>query len=366
MLSSRILKLAEDIITDYRELKLVETLQMASQCASRNLQPSNFLSFSKQVHDIGQVAVTGSRGISYPQEVKDFLLKSNYNIVLPENIGRFLSDGFNGDINYTPSSSEVNHRISASNIFLNDLNSLTVTLKKLNTQPVIIPSNLISVDFLVTRNSFENETKRFFKIQDDFSSILSCLNELFGNVNPPLLVYTSTTDPVTAFAVYAGTAYTVIKIFNGILQIARNGVELYRAIKIVREQKISEAIVQQAVQSADVTIKAQIENLIKSQVSIIVSDIDDGRKNELTVAINIRCAGLVTLVAEGCSIGISIESLPALKGLKIDKIVEGQPSFVQLVSDTRKNEAQTRSAITIAGGAENLKLTYDYDVSALK
>ena len=366
MLSSRILKLAEDIIADYHALKLVEFLQMASKCASRNLQPHDFQLLSTQVHNAGQAAATGSRGILYPQEMREFLRKSNYNIALPENVGRFLSDGFNGDINYTPSSSEVNHRISASNTFLGDLNSLVVTLKKLNTQPVAVPSDLISVDFLVTRNSFGNEIKKLFKIQDEFSSILLSLNELFGNLDPPLLVYTSTSDPVTAFAVYAGTAYTIIKIFNGILQVAKNGVELYRAIKIVREQKISEAIIQQAVQSAEITIRAQVEQLIKDQVSIIISEIDDGRKNELTTAIKIRCNGLVTLVAEGCSIGISIESLPALKDLRLDKIAEGQPSFTQLVSDTRNNETQTRSAITIAGGAENLKLTYDYDVSALK
>lgn len=348
-------------MADYQKLKIQETLQISLQCASRQLQPAQFAQMSQQVSSAGRIACDQTRLALYPQEMRSYVQRSAYNIALPENVGRFLEEGFKGNIETTPSSAEVNHRIEAVRTTASDLQNLVFALKKMETEPIKVPDGCISVDFMLPREAFANDAQKFLELNKDFTELLSYLAEYYGQVGRPDLVYASTSDPVLGFAAFVSSAYGVVKLFNQMLVAARNAVELYRAIKLLRDQNIMSEALHTMVKNTEAAIKSSVEKLVAEQIQAVRSDVEESRRNGLRHAITNKCMILVPLISEGASIGISIESLGAITTVKVEGLAEGEPSFVELVVEARKTEIQTRTAIAIAGGSANLRLTHEAD-----
>ena len=360
MLASRVLKVAEDILADYKELNVSELLQTALQVSSRALQGSPFTTASQQIKVGGEKIISSTRLKNYPQHMRSYLQKSAFGLVIPENIGRFLVGGFQGDINATPYTPEVQHINNAYNTCLADMTNLKTSLRKLGIAPLAIPVNQTAIDFVVPRDVVKNDTRELLELQDLFCVLVRDVNEYLGvSELSPKLVYTSTTDPVIAIATSAGSVYTVVKLFTGVLRAAKAAVELYNAVAILRNQVSMRDAVKTMLENAQTSIKTLIEKEVAEQLSSLATQIDEGRKNELVIAITLKAVRLAPLVAEGVSIGVSVESLESIRTLTVPQLQAGQMSLVQVVSDARKLETDTRAAIAVSGGASVLRLTQD-------
>lgn len=359
MLASRVLKVAEDFLADYKELKVGELLQLSLQCANRQLQAPQFASLSQQVKTGGENITAQTRLKNYPQQMRTYLQRSDFRAALPENIGRFLADGFRGDETSTPYSPEVQQLVTAYNACVTDLSNLVASLRKLGTTPLLIPADHIAIDFVVPREAVANDTRQLLALQEVFCDLVKDVNEYLGvgELSPPL-VYTSTTDPVLAIAAYAGTAYTIVKLFTGVLRAAKEAVQLYNAIAIIRNQAAMKDAVGMMMETAQATIKSQVETEVRQQLSGLVPKVDEGRQNELTVAINLKTTSLVPRIAEGVSIGISVESLDKVRTLVVPELQADQLSFAAVAEDARNLEIDTRAAITSSGGASVLRLSH--------
>ena len=360
MLASRILRAAEDVLKDYQELKVSELLQQAMQCASRQLPAGQFTNAAQQVSKGGEKLRDQSRLRLYPQQMAEYLRESGYGPALPENIGRFLTAGFRGDPSTIPQTPEVQGVYNAFNIAMSDLNSLVSTLRKLDTEPLTIPEGHLSIDFVVPRVVVDNDTRQLLHLQETFCDLVEHLNEYVGaDELSPKLVYTSTTDPVIAIALYANTAYAVVRLFAEMLKAAKTAVDLYRSVKLLQAQSATQEAAKSLLANIEAAVHAQVEKAVREQLEMLVTKLDDGRKNELTAAVIKRIEVLVPKVAEGVSIGISVESVPAVASTVVPELSAGHPSLAQAVADTRRLETETRNAITAAGGAASLRLTHD-------
>ena len=359
MLASRILQAAEDILADYEDLKASELLQQAMQLASRNLPGPIYTSMTQQVRAGGKSLGVKSRLRLYPQQMRMYLQQSAFNIALPESLGKFLVDGFKGDVNTDVMSPEVQHIKAAFDATKSELLGIVSGLKRLRTQPIIISPDRISVDFVVPREAIDNDTSALLSLQQSFLNLTAGLNEFIGSDElSAKLVYTSTTDPVIAVELYAHAAYAVVKVFAAMLVSARAMVELHRAVKLVQAQPTMQDVADKMVESIESTVRNEIQTTIRKELATLASKVDEGRKNELLTLVTKTCEALVPKVAQGVSIGVSVESITAVSTVAIPELAEGQPTFEQIVLETRKLETTTRTAITIAGGAANLRLTH--------
>ena len=362
MLASRILQAAEGVVSDYQTFKVSELLQQAAACSSRQMPVNQTLAAAKQISSSGKRLAEESKIRLYPQQMTQFLNASAYNSALPERIGRFLESGFGSDIASMPHTPEVQDITQLYHSAHSELNALISTLRKLDTQPLEIPTDRLSVDFVVPRAVVGNDTRELLKLQEKFCDLVAYLNEFVGaDEVSPKLVYTSTTDPVIAIALVAKAAYAVIKLFGGMLVVARSAVELYRAVKLLQAQTEMKQAAETMISSIEPTVRTLVEKMVHEQLKGLEGNSDDGRKRELISAIVIRTEALVPKIAEGVSIGISVESVPTLKSIDSSELSAEQPNFIQLVFETRQLETKSRTAIAVAGGAENLRLTHNVD-----
>ena len=215
----------------------------------------------------------------------------------------------------------------------------------------------MSLEFVLPRRSFDNVASTYLTLNSRILNIVSAYSEFTGSEElEPRLVFTSTSDPILAFTAYVSAAYGVTRLINGLLTVAKNAIDIYKTVKLLRDNNES---------SIANTIDAGMKDLIERQVRELVeknlqgqtSLLDDGRLNEIKSKIIINSIIIVPIISDGAMLSLSPESLEQISFLKIDPSKEGQISFEELIKDSRKKEDLLRETIRLNDGQSLLKIT---------
>jgi hypothetical protein len=164
---------------------------------------------------------------------------------------------------------------------------------------------------LIPRNAFDNKTKNFLQINSAFDDVIGYLQELSGGPSDgATLVYTSTSDPVTGYAVALKSLSTILKYYGMILDLAKKTIDFRKTVKDMREI-VPDASLADGKSFDDVlkqTIRRGLEETTAQIVKTSSGDVTEGRKAEISNAITMKSSTVISAVANGARISVSLES----------------------------------------------------------
>jgi hypothetical protein len=146
-----------------------------------------------------------------------------------------ISAGFPDDQHLAISSSELGLYLNLVNAARGELSVFVAASSKFKVEEIVLPQNEISLDVLIPREAFENQATVYIDVLSRFSRIMAYLIELTtGTARSPTLTYTSTSDPVTGFAMVCGTAWAVLNLYKLLLEVAEKQLGLLKTIRDFR------------------------------------------------------------------------------------------------------------------------------------
>jgi hypothetical protein len=312
MLAGRLVRIADDIIREYAAFKVSEKLAEAQNVSTQRTPNNN--RYVQQARDLrvwAQDVLSTSKFNNYPEDLQKLLKASNYATALPSNVAQVILAGFPDDPNLAISSSEVGLYLNLVNDTRGELVSFFNASKKFNAELIAIPENEISIDLLIPRRAFENETATYVEILSKFSKVMAYVSELTtGSARSPTLTYTSTTDPVIGFAMLYSSAWAFLKLYKLLLEVAEKQLNLIKMIKELRSSGLPEAPdIEERVQAA---VEASLQAAIEKATSEVEVRVSDSRANEIKTAIGKDARFAVKAIGNGVRVSITIESLDRL------------------------------------------------------
>ncbi len=359
MNAARLLQFARDFIAEYNHFKILAVIGEVSQLCSTRPQTTTpqFYSASNNLRAQASEIIQKTRFSVYPYRYIETVEKTSYLNFLPARVAAVILAGLTGDVTTTMSANECNAFLSSANSAYNELSLLAATLQKLGVEPIVLVDDQISVEFSLPRISFDNIAHDYLDWNDKVISIITSYNEYIGTEDQrPRLVFTSTTDPVVGFTAYIHAAYGVIQLVNGLLSVAKNAIQLYSAIKQLREGKIAQNAAQFEKSVQDL-VEKEVRKVVEETLKPLNTSLEEGRSNEIKNRITLNAVLLVPIIIDGASISISPESLNKISGTRADLIVDGHPTFLVLLADTRTKEEEVRSAVLLNGGQNLMRIT---------
>jgi hypothetical protein len=317
MLAGRLIRAARDILGEYGKFRIIERLNHASTLSANRGGPQA-QQYPQQARDLrawAQSVLDQSVIETYPDDLQMFLKNSDYSTALPASIARVVLAGFPDNMNLAMSSSEIGLYTQLANTLLSELGSLTKVADKMHIAPITIPASEISFDILIPRNIFDDSADAFVSLLARFSRIMSYLNELTtGSQKSPVLVYTSTSDPVTGLAVASATAWAVLNFYKLALEVAEKQFSLLRTLQAFRQ-----AFAPDATSDVEERVKNIVDGALKQAVdgtvASVPASVPEERVNEIKTALTIDARVAVNAIAHGTRISITVESLDRINDI---------------------------------------------------
>lgn len=357
MISSRILQIALDFIKDYDQMNVEQLLQLsANLCSNRGSHNPHFLNQSNQIRARADEIIASTRFRSYPTSYLDFLDTTPISASLPSKVAQFVKSGITGNPATTISSSEFNEIANVARAAVAEMRNLVNTLERMNVEQLAIPENSLSVEFFLPRTGFDNSVSEYLKLNERVNSIMLALSEFADNDNhKPELIFTSTTDPIIGFGVSVGTAYGVMRLISGLLDIAKKSIDLFSSIRLLRENGLADAA-KEMQGGAEALTKKDVEKLVNDIFRSLNSKLLDERKNELRNAVVMQAEVLLLVIADGATISLSPESLTKLDSLKLDLAIAEAPTLAELQLDSVSKTRELELAVQIKGAHGLLRI----------
>lgn len=313
MIVGRLASVAKAILVEFEESAILPLLEQAINLAATrgNYTDSRYHVDAGAIRDYAESIRDRPTLKHLPADIEKVFFAGRYGSVLPANLASLLLVGVTFDQTSSMSSSELAFYRDTAREFISDLNSMLSTFQNLELDTIDVPEGKVSFDFLIPRSAFENNAPKFIDITAAFSDVISAIQELAGG--PPdgaELVYTSTSDPVTGFAVFAVAATPILLFYEKILDVSKKQIDILKTLASFRKFFPGSPMPE----SEDVheTIRAMTrrtaEEVADEAVLANTSGISDGRKSELTNAIVIKSSKVMTAITKGARISISIES----------------------------------------------------------
>jgi hypothetical protein len=131
-----------------------------------------------------------------------------------------------------------------------------------------------------------------------------------GTARSPTLTYTSTSDPVTGFAMACRTAWAVLSLYKLLLEVAEKQLGLLKTIRDFRASAL--ASVPDLDDRIQNTIEQAMQAAIEKTIAAVQPKVPENRVNEIKVAISRDARVAVKAIENGARVSITIESLESL------------------------------------------------------
>jgi uncharacterized protein (DUF433 family) len=314
------IRVAKDLLDDYSSLKLVEFIQEAISIATaRGADKNAYRNRSRVLKETAGKIIRDTILNKYPQDLKDIVAASDYAAATPARLATIVLNGFPSDPNLAISSSELQVLAQIAAELQVELKAITRAADKFNVEPIVVPENLLSLDILLPREAIENEAEKFAKNLSRFIAIAIDLIELVaGARDSPYLVYTSTTDPVTAIAMIGGAAFGLFKFYKLALEVAEKQVSFLRLLRSIREAAPGSPEAATLEKTFKKVISEEMPRIAGAAVQAVLSKVPEGRTNELRASLTLKAPAIVEAVAKGARLSITIENLD-----RLDLLLEG-------------------------------------------
>lgn len=329
MLAGRLVHIAKDILTEYSAFKIPERLSDAQRASTQRASAQDqYIQQARALRAWAQTVLTKSLFNNYPEDFRQLLSAGNYATALPSNIARIILTGFPDDPHLAISSSEVGLYLNLVNSTASELSAFLAASAKFNVEQIIVLPDEISLDVLIPRRAFENQATVYIDVLLRFARLMSYLIELTtGTARSPTLEYTSTSDPVTGFAMLCGSAWAVLNVYKLLLETAEKQLGL---LKTLRDFRASGLV---AVPDLDEKIKSSIDESLQTALDKTIAQLQpkvpEDRVNEIKIGIMKDARIAVRAIENGARISVTIESLEALPqivaavpGLTAEKLAE--------------------------------------------
>lgn len=348
MLAGRLARLARDVLREYSELGVQTLLQEAQGLAAErgSLQLSAYRQRAQQLRAKAQRIIDESIIEQYPNDLRQFLISSRYRSGMPANIANIITHGFPDDPNLAISSGELNVYIQATNVILSELGALSIASEKFSIEEISIPADNIGIDVGIPRNQYENKAEYVFDKFIEFSKVMSYYVEFSsGSSDPPSLIYISTTDPVTGFAIVASAAWGFLNLYKLILEIAEKQLGLLRTIKELRTSGLADSNFDDKVKEI---VSGDLAKAIAGSLEAVPPQVPPERRNEIEVGLSKSVPSILDAVAKGATVNITIESLD-----RMFLIAEAIPNLP--IEDIRNQlKEQKRLELQVKAGSDAL------------
>jgi hypothetical protein len=273
---------------------------------------------------------------------------SQYAITSPERIATVVLNGFPDQKHAAISSGELQIYLGTLQNFLAELNSLHVAFKRFSLNEIKIPEGLISLDLKIPRNYFQEDSGKYASTLSVFLEIMAYIIELTsGSKTAPILIYTSTTDPITGIALLPVGAWAFLQLYKLILEIAEKQISLLKTIKTIRESGIGSektAIIEGEIKSI---VKKDLQEAVEAAVNEAPAKVPEPRVSEIKVAIGKGAPVMLDAVTHGATVNITLESID-----RISLIVEQATDVsADQITEALDFQAQLEHKITTAIGS---------------
>ena len=358
MQASRMIRVAKDLLDDYTKFKVADFLQEAIGVASvRGADKNAYRTRSGALKVAAQQIIRGTILNKYPHDLKNIVALSEYAAATPERLATIVLNGFPNDPNLAISSSELQVFARIASALQSELAAITRAADKFNIAPISIPDGLFSLDILLPRESIDDEAEKFAKNLSLFvAAAVDFIELVTGKRDSPLLVYTSTSDPVTAIAMYGGAAYAFLKFYKLVLEVAEKQVSFLQLLKGIREAapKSVEAVTLE--ESFRKVIAEEMPLVAEKAVNAALSRVPEGRTHELRTSLSLKTPAIANAVAKGARLSITIESLD-----RLELLLEGAPAVEgqEVTRDTLVQDISERSALETKLDADTKSLGAD-------
>jgi hypothetical protein len=321
MIASRLVTIAKDIVGEYARFGLIELLQQASALSSRrpNLNDAQYGAALNELKTKARDVLNQNVFRTYPIEILKLLSSSEIHSILPSTIANMLIAGFPNRKEGAISSAEINMHIGEAQRILVQINGFISFADRLGVKSYVVPETKVAIDLKLPRALFNNELKSLEEKLSQFTELFESITEFaVGSRERVELVYISTTDPVFSVAIAGSAAYAILKFYKLLLEIAEKHINLYKALQEFKKAKLEASEVNVLSTSIDKTIDEATNNAIDTALDQTQSKVDDSRRRELRIQIGKQSILVVSDIAAGARIFISLESQQQLSLLSGD------------------------------------------------
>jgi hypothetical protein len=335
---------------EYNNSQIMNLLAEAVAISTtRPTTPENtYVQQASRIRTRAQQIIAGSIFREYPDELRKFVSDSQYAIALPSRIATVLLNGFPDVKQGAISSGELQIYQTTAQNFLSELNSLQIAFGRFAISELQIPEGLISLDLKIPRGYFGDDSQKYVITLQTFLEIMSYMNELtIGSKSAPILVYTSTTDPVTGIALLPVGIWAFLQLYKLLLEIAEKQISLLKTIKTIRESGIGG--------EKTATIEGEIRNIVandlqqatETAVDAAPQKVPQSRVAEIKIAIGKTAPLMLDAVTHGATVNITLESVERMS-LVVEQIPDVSDEQINQLLDA---QAALEHKITTAIGS---------------
>lgn len=342
MIISRLIRVISDIVDDYNNYNIIDLLtQFHHICATRGQINQN--SYKNSINDFRSkskiiLETAKTNDLSSPEF--QFFNTSKYRVSMPTFIANLILTGAIDNKDLMMMSTEAKIYLDQATVFLRELRIMINFCNEIDQNEKTLDDDKFAIDIRMPRVMFDNKIENFIKNIDYFSKLFSYICELVGQNNKPDLFILSTTTPVVGILAHFTEIWCYIKIYGELLTIAKNQLDLFAALKQIRE------VDKKADDGMDERLKQSTQKQIGDAVEKIVTQFTDRneaiRTNEIRNAIELNCLPIVNLIENGARVNISIESSKKMQALgesqesittiEISNVIERQLALEKQIS----------------------------------
>jgi hypothetical protein len=156
MQASRLVRIAKDILDEYRKFGIIQLLNEASQLSAQrgaqndsqyNQNRQNLINRARKVVDETHLRL-------YPEEIQQVLDSSTYANALPDRLARIIVSGFPAEKDSAITSAELNTARSLAERGSGELQALVNAANNFHIDNVDIPKDMVSLDVIPPTQKF--------------------------------------------------------------------------------------------------------------------------------------------------------------------------------------------------------------------
>lgn len=286
MRAERLLKLAQLLRADYSATKIQQHLEALSAALENAINSPN-------AETAAAVSVARAR-------VNDALKSSSFNDVSPtthidldelrmwewtaSRLAAQIDDAFlNNGVSLSDAKSEIDSIIETVKKDVNAANSINSSLTHFQIEPEELESGTFEIGILIPRDAIHNEVRRLGRELVDLNQMFSVFSEIYGDGREDFkLISISTSDPTVFMESPAAVAAAVVVAIERIVALYNQILTIRKAHQELEKNKISNKILSELKSEIDQKIKDGIASHVADIKKNGFSNIDSGRKNELS------------------------------------------------------------------------------------
>jgi hypothetical protein len=324
MLAGRLAHLVDDVRQEFARFQLIALLQQGVNLSGQraHMADPNYAVEARNIRDRAQQILDQSIIDQYPTEIREFIINSRYFSVLPKELARILMLGFPDNKTSAISSNELQIYLNAAANMMKDLDNLHAAFDRFGVTYIEIPETRVGLDLIIPRNVFGNEAFAYLESLAPFLNIAEYFTELTtGSKEPPTLVYTSTTDPVTGIALVATAAWGFLKFYKLLLDVADKQISLNKTIRTMRESGLDKSDTTNVEAKIAEIGESNLQKAVQMGVDGVSAHVPAERIMEIKIGIAKDAARAVDSIAKGARIAITFESRDRLS-LIVEQVEE--------------------------------------------